>query len=124
MKYLPITVLFFFLVGCDSFPRASYSLGSFSEYRTGGKVEVLCKLLEEIALQHSLSKREQDRPETQCYFSESEMNSVVLGARKLNEQLVIDVQTFNHNKEFRAINAHIQQMLESKYGGRYLRVSG
>ena len=75
-------------------------------------------------MQHSLSKREQDRPETQCYFSESEMNSVVLGARKLNEQLVIDVQTFNHNKEFRAINAHIQQMLESKYGGRYLRVSG
>ena len=123
MKYLPILVFLVTLAGCDSFPRVTYSLGSFSQYSTNGEIETLCGLLGEIASRNSLSHRDQVRPETQCYFSESDANSVVLGARKLKEHLVIDVQAFNHNQEFKTINAQVMQMLESKYTGRFLDVS-
>jgi len=47
----------------------------------------------------------------------------VLGARTLNEQLVVDVEAFNRMEEFRSLNQDVEEMLQGNYPGKYLRVS-
>ena len=111
------------LAGCDTFPRVTYSLGSEVVYKAQGDVSTLCERLSSVANAHNLEQRSPRRSGTQCYFSDSDMHSLVLGARTLNEQLVVDVEAFNRMEEFRSLNQDVEEMVQGNYPGKYLRVS-
>ena len=111
------------LTGCDTFPRATYSLGSEAVYKAQGEVSTLCERLSSLANAHNLEQRSPRRSGTQCYFPDSDTHSLVLGARTLNEQLVVDVEAFNRMEEFRSLNQDVEEMLQGNYPGKYLRVS-
>ena len=82
----------------------------------------MCELLSSIADAHNLEPRDPTRSGTKCYFSDSDMNNLVLGARTLNEQLVVDVEAFNRMREFRSLSQDLEEMLQKNYSGKYLRV--
>jgi hypothetical protein len=111
------------LAGCDTFPRTTYSLGSEAIYMAQGEVSTLCERLSSIAKAHNIEPRDSMRSDTFCYFSDSDMNNLVLGARAFNEQLVVDVEAFNRMSEFRSLSQDLEEMLQRNYPGKYLRVS-
>jgi len=123
MNRSTILILIMLLAGCDTFPRVTYSLGSEVVYKAQGDVSTLCERLSSVANAHNLEQRSPRRSGTQCYFSDSDMHSLVLGARTLNEQLVVDVEAFNRMEEFRSLNQDVEEMLQGNYPGKYLRVS-
>jgi hypothetical protein len=124
MRYLLVLVLLLACSSCDSFPRAAYSIGSVAIYDAKNEIPILCSRLEGIAIKNKLVKRPPKRSDTLCYFSEGELNSVVIGVRSLNKQLVIDIQVVNNLKAYRKLKLQIEEMLNLNYSKNYLEVVG
>jgi hypothetical protein len=124
MRYLLVLVLFLACSSCDSFPRTAYSIGSVAIYDAKNEIPLLCNRLEYIAIQNKLVKRLPKPSDTLCYFSEGELNGIVIGARSLNKQLVIDIQVVNNMKAYRKLKLQIEEMLNSNYPKNYLEVVG
>lgn len=93
-KFLFLCILIT-LTGCDRWFDAAYTFGSVSTYEGDGEIRALCKHLSGLAAAHDLVKREAVRDSTLCVYSDSEHMFLVLGARSLNGQLVVDVQALN-----------------------------
>ena len=122
MTRMTIILLIVILAGCDRFQKVAYSIGGAATYKTSGEIKNLCNQLEKIAKENSLTKKKDSRPETQCYFSDEEHYTVVLGARVLEQHLVIDIQSFNSPAEFDKIQTQLLHMLSKNYSGKYLEV--
>jgi len=101
----------FALTGCDHFPKHQYFLGQVNPSLS----KELCNELSVLASEHSLLKRENKRESTLCYFSETAQNNIVLGARLIEEQVVVDVQGFNHRKEIASLREATEKMIALKF---------
>ncbi|PTQ89478.1 hypothetical protein [Agitococcus lubricus] len=122
MRYFLVLVCFLACSSCDTFPKSAYSIGSMAIYDVKGEIPFLCNRLEDIAIQNKLIKQLPKRQNTLCYFSESKLNSIVIGARSLNKQLVVDIQVLNNMKTYRKLKLQIEEMLKLNYPENYLEV--
>ena len=111
MRAIIYITLVALLAACDHFPRHQYVMGS-NETDFANQV---CKDLLTLSNKNDLITREPVREETLCYFSDSELNGVVLGARKLDGQIVVDIQGFNSRKKVSLIRKATEEMISLKY---------
>ncbi len=119
-KFLFLCILIT-LTGCDRWFDAAYTLGSVSTYEGDGEIRALCKHLSGLAAAHDLVKREAVRDSTLCVYSDSEHMFLVLGARSLNGQLVVDVQVLTSTRTSRALNKDLLELLAKHYPGQFLK---
>ena len=106
--YIALAVL---LISCDHFPKSEYGIGKYDAVLANQ----ICEDLSILSNEHSLVAREHARKSTLCYFSDSELNGVVLGARVLDEQIVVDIQGFNSKKKIASLRKDTEEMIFSKY---------
>ena len=116
MRLSGLIILIIFLAGCESIPFDAYKIESEKSFIASGNTEQLCSTLSAVAQEHQLLKQEPRRETTLCYFmNEVEERHLLLGARRLEGNVVVVVTAWNRDAEHKALTASVLTALKAAY---------
>jgi chaperonin GroEL (HSP60 family) len=105
-----------FLAGCESIPFDAYRIESEKTFIVSGSAEKLCSILSGVAEEHQLVEQKPRRDTTLCYFmNEVEDRHLLLGARRLEGNVVVVVTAWNRDEEYQALTASVIRALTAAY---------
>lgn len=105
-----------FLAGCESIPFDAYRIESEQTFIVSGSPEKLCATLAEVAKEYQLVQRKPRRETTLCYFmNEIDGFHLLLGARRLEGNVVVVVTAWNRDEEHKALTASVIRALKATY---------
>ena len=105
-----------FLAGCESIPFDVYKIESEKTFFVSGNVEKLCATLSGVAEEYQLAPQEPRRETTLCYFmNEVNERHLLLGARRLEGNVVVVVTAWNRDDEHQALTASVIPVLKAIY---------
>ena len=116
MRLTGLIILVLFLAGCESIPFDVYKIQSEKTFFVEGHSEQLCSNLSVMAKDFSLMPQEPRRETTLCYFmNEVDERHLLLGARRLEGNVVVVVTAWNRDDEHKALTASVLRMLQAAY---------
>jgi hypothetical protein len=105
-----------FLAGCESIPFDAYRIESEKTFIVSGSSEKLCAALAEVAKEHQLVQQKPRRETTLCYFmNEVDGFHLLLGARRLEGNVVVVITAWNRDEEYKALTARVIRELTATY---------
>ena len=103
------------LSGCEIFYHRQYQLEESIVVTNAGEVP-LCSVLEKVASQYSLEPRKSPGSMVICAYShESNGFPLLLGARKHDGVILVDVWAWNRGKEHEALKESARSALEAVF---------
>ena len=116
MRLTGLLLSVLFLAGCDSIPFDAYKIESEKTFFVSGNVEKLCSTLSGVAEEYQLAPQEPRRETTLCYFmNKVKEHHLLLGARRLEGNVVVVVTAWNRDEEHQALTASVIPMLKAAY---------
>lgn len=113
---LTLMAIFVMLLnGCDSFPRVMYKVGDIDSYPRKSDLNLLCHDIELIGNEFGLSKQKAKREATVCYFTEALYFTLTVGVRYFGDNVVVDVEAVNRDREYKILQERIETLLSNKY---------
>jgi len=114
LTYFLLSVLF--LAGCESIPFDAYKIEDEKTFIASGNTEQLCATLADVAEEHQLAPQEARRDTTLCYFmNEVDEHHLLLGARRLEGNVVVVVTAWNRDDEHKALTDSVITALKAAY---------
>ncbi|HEY5731906.1 MAG TPA: hypothetical protein VIS72_17805 [Anaerolineales bacterium] len=106
-----------FLAGCGkSIPFDAYRIESEKTFIVSGSVEKLCATLSEVAKEYQLIEQKPRWDTTLCYFmNEVDGHHLLLGARRLEGNIVVVITAWNRDEEHKALTARVIRALTAAY---------
>jgi len=114
MRLTGLLVSVLLLAGCESIPFDAYKIESEKTFIASGSSEKLCSTLAGVAEEHQLAPQEPRRETTLCYFmNEVDEHHLLLGARRLEGNVVVVVTAWNRDDEHQALTASVIPVLKA-----------
>ena len=116
MRLIGLSLSVLFLAGCESIPFDAYKIESEKIFIASGNSEKLCSTLSGVAEEYQLVQQEPRRETTLCYFmNEVDERHLLLGARRLEGNVVVVVTAWNRDDEHQALTASVIPVLKAAY---------